>query len=197
MGELTLGFPKVVRQFVFEMIYGIQAHQSVHLTEIGRLLEERITVKKTHSRLCRQLGRRWLWEKLTEALCRLGALRVKDETLLILDITGLSKKYAEKMEYLARVRDGSEGELAHEYWALNVIGIEVGEAQIIPLYGRLYSQRDPDFQSENAEIHSAMIQISWHTQKQGVWVLNRDGDLRELLDFLEDREVTVYHSLEG
>ena len=172
----------MVRRFVFEMIYGIQARQSVHLTEIARSLEERIAVKKTHSRLCRQLGRWWLWEKLTEALCRLGALRV-------LDITDLSKKYAEKIEYLARVRDGSEGELAQGYWALNVIGTEVGEARIIPFYGRLYSQLDPDFQSENAEIRRAMIKICRHAQKRGVWVLDRGGDRRELLDFLDDRQL--------
>lgn len=85
----------------------------------------------------------------------------------MLDITDLSKKYAEETEYLATVLDGSEEELANGYWALSVIGTEVGEPRLIPLYGRLYSQRDPDFQSENAEIRSAMSRISRHTQRRG------------------------------
>ena len=61
-GELSAGLPKTARQFVAEMLYGIQARQSVRLTEIGRALEEPISLKK--------------------------------------------------MEYLARVRDGSEDDLA-------------------------------------------------------------------------------------
>jgi len=37
-GELSSGLPKVVRRFLREMIYGIQARQSVRLTEISRSL---------------------------------------------------------------------------------------------------------------------------------------------------------------
>ncbi len=38
-GELSFGWPKVVRRFITEAIYGIQARQSVRLTEIARALE--------------------------------------------------------------------------------------------------------------------------------------------------------------
>ena len=37
-GELSIGWPKVARRFLAEAIYGIQARQSVHLTEIARAL---------------------------------------------------------------------------------------------------------------------------------------------------------------
>jgi hypothetical protein len=41
---------------------------------------------------------------------------------LILNLSDLKKKYAEKMEYLATVRDGSEdGELVDEYRTNQVI----------------------------------------------------------------------------
>ena len=65
-GELSLEWPKVLRRFIAETIYGIQARQSVRLTEIARSLEERIALKKTQYRLCRQLGRRGLWAKITD-----------------------------------------------------------------------------------------------------------------------------------
>ena len=39
-GELSSGLPKVVRPSITEAIYGIQARQSVHLTEIARSLED-------------------------------------------------------------------------------------------------------------------------------------------------------------
>jgi len=55
-GELSRGLPKVARRFVSEMIYGIQARQSVRLTEVSRSLSEPIPIKKTEKRLSRQLG---------------------------------------------------------------------------------------------------------------------------------------------
>ena len=53
-GVLSAGLPKTARRFVLEMVYGIQARQSVRLTEIGRALEEKIALRKTEYRLCRQ-----------------------------------------------------------------------------------------------------------------------------------------------
>jgi hypothetical protein len=56
-GVLSQGLPKTARRFVTEMIFGIQARQSVRLTEIGRALEEKIALRKTEYRLWRQLER--------------------------------------------------------------------------------------------------------------------------------------------
>jgi len=111
-GELSSGMPKVACRFIAEAIYGIQACQSVRLTEIVRSLREEILLKKTQYRLSRQLGRKGLWQWLIEGLCRIGSTRVKKETLLAVDISDIAKKYAERMEYLALVRDGSEGTLS-------------------------------------------------------------------------------------
>jgi len=188
-GELSSGLPKVCRRFVMEMIYGIQARQSVRLTEVARSLGETISLKKTHERLCRQLGKLWLGIILTDTLLRMGSERIRESTLLVLDISDVSKKYAEKMEYMGRVRDGSEGTLAKGYWMLNVVGTEVGEARIIPLYSSLYSQEAPEFRSENRQIERAIEKVSQFTQRRGIWVLDRGGDRRELIDFLLNREL--------
>ncbi len=50
-GELSAGLAKVCERFITEMVYGIQASQSVVLTKISRKLEERISIKKTEERL--------------------------------------------------------------------------------------------------------------------------------------------------
>jgi hypothetical protein len=39
-GELSFGWPKVARRFIAEVVYGIQARQSVRLTEIARSLKD-------------------------------------------------------------------------------------------------------------------------------------------------------------
>jgi hypothetical protein len=67
-GELSHGLPKVVRRFIAEMIFGIQARQSVRLTEVARALGETITMKKTEERLSRQLGRADLWDALKDRI---------------------------------------------------------------------------------------------------------------------------------
>jgi len=180
-GELSVGWPKVLRHFLAEALYGIQARQSVRLTEIARALEEKISLRKSQYRLDRQLGRWGLWAKIENALCQMASSRVRKETLLVLDISDIAKRYARKMEYLALVRDSSEGALANGYWTCNVIGIEVGERLLTPLYSRLYSQAGPDFQSENAEIRKAIPFVSVHTERRGIWVLDRGGDRMKII----------------
>ncbi len=73
-------------------------------------------MKKIIERLSRQLNRPGLREQVTENMLDLAAKRIDEETLLVLDPTDISKPYARKMEYLARVRDGSDGVIRDRYW---------------------------------------------------------------------------------
>ena len=59
---------------------------------------------------------------MRENLLELAAGRIDSETLLVLDPTDISKPYAQKMQYLAPVRDGSEGRIREGYWCCPVIG---------------------------------------------------------------------------
>jgi len=186
-GKLSEGLPKVMRRFVAEAVYGIAARGSVRLSEIARALGEEISLKKTIDRLCVRLAYRGLRSHLTEAVIRDASVRIREDTLLVIDISEIVKKYAKRMEYLCRVRDGSEGELADGYWTCDVVGVEVGEAQIIPLYHELYSPRAPGFSSENEEILKAVDVVSRHIGGRGIWVLDRGGDRRSLFyPFLEE-----------
>ena len=144
---------KTCRRFIQEAVDGIIASQSVLLTEIGRQLEDHVSLKKIEERFCRQLIKFQIWERLHKNLLAKASKQIKDRTLLIMDLSDLKKKYAEKMEYLARVRDGSEdGELVDGYWINQVIASETDSNEITPLYHALYSQASPDFVSENEEI---------------------------------------------
>jgi hypothetical protein len=175
-GSLSAGLCKSARRFVSEALYGIAARQSVRLTEIGRALEEVIPLAKTETRLSRNLGRPDLREHLGQAILREGRRKVGERTLLILDISDIAKPYAEKMEYLARVRDGSTGDIADGYWLCQVIAVENEDTAIVPLYSALYSQAAPDFVSENAEIEGAMAAVSEACGGRGVWIIDRGGD---------------------
>ena len=184
-GILSKELDKTARRFIQEAIYGIIGSQSVMLTEIGRQLERRVSLKKIEERFSRQLIKPGIWSCLQKSILSLANERVKDKTLLILDLSDLKKKYAEKMEYLATVRDGSEnGELVEGYWTNQVIASEVDSNEITPLYYSLYSQRSPDFESENVEIIKAINQVGNAVQNRGIWVIDRGGDRVDLYESL-------------
>ncbi|MFQ5939839.1 MAG: hypothetical protein ACE5KL_07225 [Alphaproteobacteria bacterium] len=179
-GILSVGLSKPARRFVAEALYGIVARQSVRLTEIGRALEESIALAKTETRLSRNLGRPELRQHLEAAVLKQGSRRIDKRTLLILDISDITKPYAKKMECLARVRDASTGEIANGYWLCQVIGVENEGNEITPLYGALYSQRAAEFVSENEEIKTAIAKVSAACDGHGIWVIDRGGDRGEL-----------------
>jgi hypothetical protein len=184
-GIVSKGLDKTARRFIQEAIYGIISSQSVMLTEIGRQLESRVLLKKIEERFSRQLLKPGIWGCLQKSILSLASERIKERTLLILDLSDLKKKYAEKMEYLATVRDGSEdGELVDGYWTNQVIASEVDSNEITPLYYSLYSQKSPDFESENVEIIKAFNQVSKALQNKGIWVIDRGGDRDYLYHWL-------------
>jgi hypothetical protein len=196
-GELSTGLPKVARRFVAEMIFGIQARGSVRLTEVGRALGERVSLKKTEERLSRQLGRQRLEREIQHRLIRHAAPRIEDDTLLVLDLSDLTKKYAEKMEYMARVRDGSEKELGWRYWTLSIVGANTKGSIIVPLYGRLFSPAVPGHRSENEEIREAVGMVAEGVRKRGIWVMDRGGDRDYVFNSLLDSKLRFLIRVRG
>ncbi len=196
-GDVSTGLGKVPRRFVSEMIYGIMASESVLLTEIGRSLEEKISLKKTEERLSRNLPRKELEQKVSRNLLRRAAGKIGHDTLLVIDLSDISKKYAKKMENLATVRDGSEKKLGPGYWTLHIIGTEIGGNEIVPLYQRLYSQKARDFISENDEIMSAIRLVREYVGERGIWVMDRGGDRIKLFGPLLDLKLRFLFRLVG
>ena len=184
LGNLCAPLCKRASVFVMEMVYGILAGGSVMLTEIGRQLEEKTTLKHTVKRLSRNLARPELGRILPVALVREAATHVEEDTLLVLDPTDIAKAYAKKMEYLAKIRDGSSKCLARGYWMVSVVAAKTGKKQMIPIWGEVFSQESPDFISENQEILQAVRTISAATGHRGVWVMDRGGDRGRLFDEL-------------
>ncbi len=196
-GDLSKGLCAAAQRFVSEMVYGIQASQSVMLTEIGRTLEETIPLRKTEWRLSRNLQRPELEDTVQDNLLAMAAGRIGDDTLLIIDPSDVSKKYAKKMEFLATVRDGSAHELARGYWTLHVIGAEVGSSAMTPLYQRLWSADAPDFVSENEEILRGIDAVMEHVGRRGLWVMDRGGDRINLFGPMLDRGARFLFRLVG
>jgi len=194
--RLTEGWGKVLRRFVSEMLYGIQAAEDVKVSEIARSLAEPIRLLKTETRLCRNLAGVDLTDRINRFLAWEGSGSVQADTVPALDLGDLTKKYAKAMEHLARsaVRrtpsgDGSTGELAKGYWLCSCVAAEVCGNRIVPLYGELYSQRAEGFESENAQMWKAIDLVSQATDGRGISRLDRGGDRRHILIPLLDRRL--------
>jgi len=173
----NLPVSKTARRFALEALYGIQTRQSLKLSEIGRSLNESIPLIKTEDRLSRQAARAGLDKTVRNFVMGEGAARIGERTLLVLDPSDITKPYAEKMEYLARVRDGSTGKIVNGYWLCQIVGVECGGQEIVPLANHLWSQEAPEFRSENAEILSCVNAVARRVgRERGIWVMDRGGD---------------------
>jgi hypothetical protein len=139
--QLTVGLSKPLRNFVGEMLFGIQASQDLNLNSVARSWGEDIPLIKTEDRLSRCLQAEELEAYLRTGLLRMGRHRVESNTVLCQDLSDVRKEYARKMEFLDQVWDGSAGEVHAGYWLCSVIGAEVRGSELTPLYQQLFSVR--------------------------------------------------------
>jgi hypothetical protein len=196
--KISGGHKRPIKKWMIQMLYGIQASKDVKLSNIARSLNEEIPLIKTENRLSRNLGRMDLTESINGKLVGEGGQRIGRETVIALDLSDLDKAYAEKMEYLAFVRDGSTGETRSKgYWLIDVLGADVEGEDLIPLYGELYSQEAKDFKSENRQILNAMDRVREGIGQKGIWAIDRGGDRSKLLKGFLERKLRFVVRLVG
>jgi len=99
--KISSGLKKPLKKFIVQMLYGIQASKDVKLSNIARSLNEKVSLLKTENRLSRNIGAEDLTDWINGQVIREDRRRVKEETVLALDISDIDKPYAKKMEYLA------------------------------------------------------------------------------------------------
>ena len=92
------------------------------------------------------------------------------------------------MEYMSKVRDGSNKVIGEGYWTIQVVGVECGGREITPLYHELYSQSALEFISENQEIFKSLERVGAKIKGRGIWMIDRGGDRKNIFNFLLDNE---------
>jgi Transposase DDE domain len=196
--KISGDYKKPLRKWMVQMLYGIQASKDVKLSNIARSLNEEIPLIKTETRLSRNLGWMDLTESINGRLIVEGGKRIQQETVIALDLSDVDKPYAEKMEYLALVRDGSTGERRSKgYWLIDVLGADVEGEDLIPLYGELYSQEANNFRSENRQILNAVDRVREGIGLRGIWAIDRGGDRSRLFKGFLERKLRFVVRLVG
>ena len=196
-GIFSPWFSKPQVQFIEQMIFGIQAAQDVKLSTISRALGESISLKKTEERLGHHLANAGMGQSINEAVVKEAASRVRNDTLIVIDPTDIRKTYAEKMPYLATVRDGSTGELVPGYWSCIAMACEPEHRRVIPLHLRLWSAEAPDFVSENHQLLEVIDTVRAAVGERGIYVMDRGGDRIKLFNPFLDRKIRFIARLVG
>jgi hypothetical protein len=101
---------------------------------------------------------------------------VTDDMVIAIDPGDIRKKYAKKMEFLGRVRDGSEGEIGEGYPLCMAVATDIESKKVIPLCCEAYSYLAEDFKSENTQILKVIDTIFEHLGDRGIHAHDRGGD---------------------
>ena len=188
--KTTKGFTKPARKWIGEMTYGVLKSKDIKLTNVGRAIRDDIDLKYTVKRLSRNIVKKDVSDQIIDSYLPVACKKVKEKTVLSLDLSDISKKEAKKMDNLCKPWNGSEGKVSDKgYWFCKVVAKNLKEDETIPLYNRLFSTEADDFESENKEMFKSIDAVTRHTKGKGIWTVDRGGDRRRIYDGLLRREL--------
>jgi len=182
--KVSKGLKKSRRKFISQMIFGIQASRDIKLSNVCRSLNEEIKLIKTEQRLSRQISKEDLTGHINKVILKEGYRKITKDIVLAWDLSDIQKPFAKKMDNLAKVWDGSEGEVGQGYWINSVVAADVNKEQLLPLYNELFSQKAKDFESENEQIFKALRAVNEELKGKGIWAMDRGADRKEIVEEL-------------
>jgi len=175
-GIISKRFNKAKRRLIKEMLYGIQASKDVKLSNISRTLKEDQPLLKTEDRLSRNLDDEDFTDLINEEVLRLAASKVTEDIVMAIDPGDIRKKYAKKMEFLGRVREGSENEIGEGDPVCKAVATDIESKKVIPLYCEAYFFLAEGVKSENSQLLKMIDLIFEHTRDRGIHAIDRGGD---------------------
>lgn len=179
--------PKLQKEFLGQMFFGIQAGQTTVLSRIARELDEDILLKKTEERLSRHLLAAKLDETVRDAVLAHGAAYVHDDTVVSIDPSDIQKPYAQEggMPFLAKVWDGSKGRVGDNlgYNLCFATATPSMSRRIVPLRMTMWSAKEDGFTSENDKVLGVIRDVARECERRGIYVYDRGGDGNWLFDF--------------
>ena len=171
------------KQFIQDMVFGIIGGKSPLLGNISRFLSEDIELIHTEQRLSRLLRSNSLeWEQLPERQTEVASRGVRNEDVIAFDPGDIVKPYAEKMENLYRVHDGSEDVCGNGYEEFGAEAVQWinGRKFHIPLHSKISNASFEDYIGQNFQIIQVIRKIQEFTQRRGIWTFDRAHDRSQI-----------------
>ncbi|WP_375742697.1 transposase [Corallococcus interemptor] len=174
------------RRFLRDALFGLLENRSSLLSNIGRALDEPRKLIHTEKRLSRGLSSTRYDDAAVEAdYLKLVAPLLRDERYprptIAVDLTDITKPRARKMPYLAKVHDGSRGELGNGYDIISVEAVGV-QGRRIPLMSRLFSSKSPEYKSHSTSYMPVVRAVAQHVPKDAFWAFDIGFDSQDRFD---------------
>lgn len=180
------------QRFLEEMVTGLVIGGHVHLSKIARAAGRGDEdIHAAEKRLSRHLdSEHWSMQPVIDELRSWSAADIGEATLIVADLTDISKCYARVLEGLGKVRDASDPDkrLAPGYMLFEAY-VRVGRWQLRPLSIEPLKTYAGGPTSENDEILQHIFAIHEAAGGRGTWVWDRGADRRELIVPLLKRRV--------
>lgn len=166
--KLTGQLDRAGERLVHDWIVGVIVSGSTILSAVARALHpSKKAFEAALERLSRGLSKQGRAVALATGAYRrraVHALRTVRRGVAAIDLSEIVKPYGRKMQYLCKVRDGSQSRkkkpvIENGWWTVEV-GLSFPEHQFIPLWRHAFSTEHPDFESEQHELRKALEQIS-------------------------------------
>ena len=186
--KLGKGLSRPAQKFMLDIIFGLIASQSCHLTKIARKLKEDIALGKTVERLSRNLMDFDKDEAVKGNYMETVKPLFDSRTVLIIDDSDITKRYSFKLEGLCGVKDGSTGETGIGYWSAGVSALTAEHKQPIPVYSRIYSTKETGYVSNNNETIKSLEFLSAHFPKENIRAFDRGYDGGFVFEYLIPRD---------
>ena len=186
--NISNGLCKVDKRFIRDMAIGLLKGKDVLLSEIGRKLNENISIKKTDERLCRQLLKYNQEEKVLRNFRTFVNEEINNKTIFVIDNTDVTKPYGKKFENMCKVMDGSTGEVKNGYEICTISALTPVHKQPLPVYSHLYSYEEQNYESNNIETQKGLDCVRKAFGSVGVKVFDRAYDDKKLFNYLIHHE---------
>lgn len=178
--KISKGLKRPKSKFVIQMLYGILAGNKVHLSEIARSLNEKITLKKTIDRLSRNLfgfsEKDFVMDNyITEVKKHIN----EDHAVIVIDNSDITKPCSLKMEAISDVRDGSTDEIRKGYFTVEAAVLSKDKKIPMPVYEKVFSSAEDGFISMPHENLCCLESLSSHFGKNCVRTLDRGFDAND------------------
>lgn len=151
--KMTNGLKKRVTKFVIDIQYGLSRGKSCLISEIARLLEEKIDLKNTIERLCDNLV--GIKDEKKEQIEKNYQNEIKkyfgNEPIAIFDDSDIAKRHGKKFEDLDDIIDASseKKEAVKGYHVCEATILGEKEKQPFSVYSKIYSYKLESFVSMN------------------------------------------------
>lgn len=189
--KISKGMRSCDERFVGDVVLGVCHRRSVLLTEIGRAIEEDLDLDDTEKRLSRMAGTvHFADDVLEQNYLAAMAAHVNRLGYIAVDIGDIQKPHSVVLEHLCRVRDGSAKEektIGPGYWMVEVAATDAKNHHVLPLVTRVYSSEDPEFVSQNREVHEVMERVARVVAPEVIWLFDRGFDGENYIEKFVER----------